>query len=87
MMRVKRLAAALQDMVRSHADDVKAAAMDTIGNLAFCRPNRSTLSSMPGLHDRLCLLSASQPGVIHHSVRMAAIRSLAILGAALPCLP
>ena len=72
----------MQDMVRSHADDVKAAAMDTIGNLAFCKPNRSTLSGLPGLHDRLCLLSASQPGVIHQSVRMAAIRSLAILGTA-----
>ncbi len=70
-------------MVRSHADDVKAAALETIGNLAFCKENSRTLRASPGLHDRLCLLSASQPGVIHQSVRMAAIRSLAILGEAL----
>ncbi|KAK9861855.1 hypothetical protein WJX84_002096 [Apatococcus fuscideae] len=70
----------LLDMVRSHADDVKTAALDTIGNMAFCKQNSSTLRGLPGLHDRLCLLSASQPGVIHDSVRRAAIRSLAILG-------
>ena len=48
---------ALQDLVRSGADDVRCGALETLGNLAFCRANRPTLLAAEGLRDWLARLA------------------------------
>lgn len=51
------LAQALQELVRSGADDVKTAALETVGNLAFCRANRPAILAAPALRDWLARLA------------------------------
>lgn len=43
--------------MRSGADDVKTAALETLGNLAFCRDNRAAVLGAPGLRDWLARLA------------------------------
>ncbi|KAK9839624.1 hypothetical protein WJX81_001442 [Elliptochloris bilobata] len=71
---------ALNAAVRSGADDVKAAALETMGNLAFARPNRAVFLACEGLRDWLARLAEAQLGVVAPRVRMAATRHLAVLG-------
>jgi hypothetical protein len=56
-------AQALVGAVRSGADDVRAAALETMGNLAFARPNRAVLLACEGLLDRLARLAEGQARV------------------------
>ena len=51
---------ALNAAVRSGADDVKAAALETMGNLAFARPNRVVLLACEGLREWLARLAEAQ---------------------------
>ena len=53
---------ALQDLVRSGADDVRCGALETLGNLAFCRANRPTLLAAEGLRDWLARLAQDKVG-------------------------
>ncbi|BDA47659.1 probable calcium-independent phospholipase A2-gamma at C-terminar half [Coccomyxa sp. Obi] len=71
---------ALQELVRSGADDVKTAALETLGNLAFCRDNRSVVLAAPGLRDWLARLAQDKVGGVQRRVGVAATRALAILG-------
>lgn len=56
-------AQALNSAVRSGADDVKAAALETLGNLAFAQPNRAVLAACEGLRDWLARLAEVQAGL------------------------
>jgi hypothetical protein len=69
-----------QDNMKSGTDDVRAVALEAVGNLAFPRRNRSVILSAPGLKLLLSRLSQSDAGTVKQRVRMAAIRALAILG-------
>lgn len=67
--------------MRSGADEVKTATLETIGNLAFARPNKVTFLQSPGLVSWLSGLARGQVGgVSQKSVRVTATRTLAILG-------
>ena len=70
---------AVQELIRSGADDVKSKALQTAGNLAFCRENRSLLLQAEGFKEVMVRM-ADQGAVVKHEVRMSAIRALAILG-------
>ncbi|EIE23713.1 hypothetical protein COCSUDRAFT_41874 [Coccomyxa subellipsoidea C-169] len=70
---------ALQELVRSGADDVKTAALETLGNLAFCRDNRAAVLGAPGLRDWLARLAQDKVGGVQRRVGVAATRALAIL--------
>lgn len=73
-----------QDLVRSGADDVKTATLETIGNLAFARANKVSFLHTAGLLSWLSRLAKGQVGgVSQKSVQVTATRALAILGAAL----
>ena len=70
-----------QELVRTGADDVKTATLETIGNLAFARPNKVTFLQSPGLVSWLSSLARDQVGgVSQKSVQVTATRALAILG-------
>ncbi|KAL0020138.1 hypothetical protein WJX77_006173 [Trebouxia sp. C0004] len=75
----QRLLTALQELIRSGADDVKSKALQTAGNLAFCHENRSLLLQAEGFKEVMVRM-ADQGAVVKHEVRMSAIRALAILG-------
>ena len=67
--------------MRSGADDVKTATLETIGNLAFARANKVTFLHTAGLLTWLSRLARGQVGgVSQRSVQVTAIRALAILG-------
>jgi len=70
---------AVQELIRSGADDVKSKALQTAGNLAFCHQNRSLLLQAEGFKEVMVRM-ADQGAVVKHEVRMSAIRALAILG-------
>ena len=70
---------AVQELIRSGADDVKSKALQTAGNLAFCHENRSLLLQAEGFKEVMVRM-ADQGAVVKHEVRMSAIRALAILG-------
>lgn len=71
----------LQDLARSGADDVKTAALETIGNLAFARENKVTFLHTPGLLAWLNRLARGQVGgVSQKGVQITATRALAVLG-------
>lgn len=70
---------AVQELIRSGADDVKSKALQTAGNLAFCHENRSLLLEAEGFKE-VIIRMADQGAVVKHEVRMSAIRALAILG-------
>lgn len=68
-------------MARSGADDVKMAALETIGNLAFARENKVTFLHTPGLLSWLNRLARGQVGgVSQKGVQITATRALAVLG-------
>lgn len=72
---------AFQDLARSGADDVKTAALETIGNLAFARENKVVFLQTPGLLSWLNRLARGQVGgVSQKAVQITAIRALAVLG-------
>lgn len=74
-----------QDLIRSGADDVKTAALETLGNLAFVRENKVTFLHSPGLLSWLNSLARGQVGsVSQRGVQTAATRVLAVLGGASP---
>ncbi|KAK9820032.1 hypothetical protein WJX72_005289 [[Myrmecia] bisecta] len=75
-----QLQASLMELIRSGADDVKAAALETLGNLAFCLANRAIFLMTPGLRPLLSRLAQSHPGEFKQRVRITATRALAILG-------
>jgi hypothetical protein len=50
--------------VRSGADDVKTAALETLGNLAFCRDNRAAVLGAPGLRDWLARLAQDRVSLL-----------------------
>ena len=50
--------------MRSGADDVKTAALETLGNLAFCRDNRAAVLGAPGLRDWLARLAQDRVGLL-----------------------
>lgn len=52
----------LQELVRSGADDVKTSALETLGNLAFCRGNRAAILGAEGLKDWLARLAQDKVG-------------------------
>lgn len=54
---------ALQELVRSGADDVKTAALETLGNLAFCRDNRPVVLAAAGLRDWLARLAQDKVSI------------------------
>ena len=60
MTRIRLFLQALNAAVRSGADDVKAAALETLGNLAFARPNRVVLLACEGLREWLARLAEAQ---------------------------
>lgn len=60
MSRIRLHPQALNAAVRSGADDVKAAALETMGNLAFARPNRVVLLACEGLREWLARLAEAQ---------------------------
>ena len=62
------------------SDDVKAVALEAIGNMAFCDDNRTTLHAANGIKQRTARLALAAPGTVKHTVIAAAIRALAILG-------
>lgn len=62
------------------SDDVKAVALEAIGNMAFCDDNRTTLHAANGIKQRTARLALAAPGTVKHTVKAAAIRALAILG-------
>ena len=70
---------AVQELIRSGADDVKSKALQAAGNLAFCRENRTLLLQAEGFKEVMVRM-ADQGAVVKHEVRMSAIRALAILG-------
>ncbi len=70
---------AVQELIRSGADDAKSKALQTAGNLAFCHQNRSLLLQAEGFKEVMVRM-ADQGAVVKHEVRMSAIRALAILG-------
>lgn len=72
-----------QELIRSGAHDVQAVALETVGNLAFCRPNRATFLHTPHLRERIIQLAMGEVGAATSSVRYSAIRTLAILGESL----
>lgn len=74
----------VQELIRSAAHDVQAAALETLGNLAFCRPNRATFLHTPHLRERLAQLALGTVGAATSHVRSAAVRALAIMGAPHP---
>ena len=74
---------AVQELIRSGADDVKSKALQTAGNLAFCHENRHVILEAEGFRE-IMVRMADPGGVVKHETRMSAIRALAILGA-LPC--
>lgn len=60
---------------------MKTASLETIGNLAFARANKVTFLHTEGLLGWLTRLARGQvSGVSQRSVRVTAIRALAILG-------
>ena len=67
--------------MRTGSDDVRAAALEVVGNLAFCAVNRAALLATDGLLPLLARLAASDEAFTKVIVRTAAIRALAILGA------
>ena len=74
---------AVQELIRSGADDVKSKALQTAGNLAFCHENRHVILEAEGFKE-IMVRMADLGGVVKHETRMSAIRALAILGG-LPC--
>lgn len=70
----------LQELIRSGSDDVRAAALEAVGNMAFQRPNRAIFLATEGLRELLTRLAQSDPGTMKQCVRIGAIRALAILG-------
>lgn len=78
---------ALQEAVQSGTDDVKAAALEVVGNLAYPLPNREPLLATPGLREWLIRLASPSLAGVKQRVRVAAVRALAILGSnpGLPC--
>lgn len=71
----------VQELVRSGADDVKTATLETIGNLAFAHANKVSFLHTAGLLAWLSRLAKGQVGgVSQKGVQVAAIRALAILG-------
>ena len=70
---------AVQELIRSGADDVKSKALQTAGNLAFCQDNRALILQADGFRDIMTRL-ADQAAVVKQETRMSAIRALAILG-------
>ena len=73
----------LQELVKSGAQDVQAGALETIGNLAFCRANRYLVLHTATLMQRLRQIAHSSLGTTTTLGRHAACRALAILGE--PC--
>lgn len=69
-----------QELVKSGAQDVQAGALETIGNLAFCRANRYLIMHTPTLMQRLGQIAHSSLGTTTTLGRHAACRALAILG-------
>lgn len=76
-------ACAVQDLIRSGADDVKSKALQTAGNLAFCPENRALLRKAEGFREIVLRLADDSAAMVKHEVRMSAIRALAILGESL----
>ena len=72
-------ACAVQELIRSGADDVKSKALQTAGNLAFCHENRDPILQAEGFKE-IMVRMADQGAVVKHETRMSAIRALAILG-------
>ena len=77
--------------MRTGSDDVRAAALEVVGNLAFCAANRAGLLATDGLLPLVVRLVASDEASTKAIVRTAAIRALAILGeltlrALFPCM-
>ena len=70
----------LQEVVRTGNDDLKCAALETVGNLAFCAGNRVKFLDTTAFMKRLLLLAENKAGALKQRVRTAAIRALAILG-------
>ena len=66
--------------MKSGAQDVQAGALETIGNLAFCRANRYLIMHTPMLMQRLTQIAHSSMGTTTTLGRHAACRALAILG-------
>ncbi len=62
------------------SDDVKAVALEAIGNMAFCTDNRAILYAAHGIKQRTARLALAAEGTVKHTVKAAAIRALAILG-------
>ncbi len=69
--------------MRTGSDDVRAAALEVVGNLAFCAANRAALLATDGLLPLLARLAASDEASTKAIVRVAAVRALAVLGARL----
>ena len=76
---------AVQELMRTGSDDVRAAALEVVGNLAFCAANRAGLLATDGLLPLVVRLVASDEASTKAIVRTAAIRALAILGESLRC--
>jgi len=70
----------VQELMRTGSDDVRAAALEVVGNLAFCAANRAGLLAADGLLPLVVRLVASDEASTKAIVRTAAIRALAILG-------
>lgn len=70
----------VQELIRNGAHDVQAGALETLGNLAFCRPNKATFLHTTHLLSRISQLALGTMSATTAQVRHQAIRALAILG-------
>ena len=61
-------ACAVQELIRSGADDVKSKALQTAGNLAFCHENRSPILQAEGFKE-IMVRMADQGAVVKPSGR------------------
>ena len=73
----------MQELVKSGAQDVQAGALETIGNLAFCKACRWRIMQTATLMQRLTAIAHGSLGATTTLGRHAACRALAILGAGL----
>lgn len=69
-----------QEAARVGAHDVQGLALEALGNLAFCAPNREILRGEPRVRLLLVRLASRDEGAVPQRVRHAAIRALASLG-------
>ena len=70
----------MQELLKSGAQDVQAGALETVGNLAFCKANRWRILHTPTLMERLAAIAHSSLAATTTLGRHAACRALAILG-------